>query len=275
MENKRFITVIVIIALVAILLPVINYFGSKEGKELMKKFNEALAAKDYTFIEIARDDCYHCEQQKPIIDGLVENYGLEYMYIDTTKLTATQLKSIIKTLGIEKTKFGTPTMAIIGNNEVKETMVGLNDEVALAEKLEEYNLIDEYGFTDLEEIDYDKYYSLLKSKKEVVILIEREGCSYCEMAAPQLRRASYLTGTKIYSLDIYDAFMGNYYPDQATEDQKKIAKKFMSSLDVYGEGFGTPLLLVVKKGKVVASYTNGYAEASVYVDFLKENKLSK
>ena len=275
MENKRFTTVLVFIALLIIVLPIINYFGSKESKEILQKFKDAIASENYTFYELGKESCYYCEQQKPVLDGLVQNYSLKYEYIDVAKLKSSHLTEIKKLLGIDPSEFGTPAMAVVGKNKVQETIIGLNDEVALAEKLEPYGLISEYGFTDLVSIDYDKYYELIKSKKPVVIVIEKTDCPYCELAKPQLKRASYLTGTKIYSLDIYDAFIGKYYESQATDEQKKIAKKFMSSLSIYEEGIGTPLILIVKNGKVVDSYKDGYKQASVYVDFLKENKLSK
>jgi len=273
MENKRFITVLIFIVLLIVVIPIINYFGSKESNEIMQKFNDALAAQEYTFVEFGQENCSFCKQQKVVLDGLVENYGLEYMYIDIRTVKSSHLTKMLKTLGIESSKFGTPTMAIIGNNKVEELIEGLIDEVALAEKLEPYEVMDEYGFTEFEKIDYDKYYSLIKSKKEVVIVLEKTGCSACEAAKPHLKRASYVTGTKIYSLTIDEVFAsGN---ETATDEENAIAKKFLASLPIYKDGVGTPTVLIVKKSKVVDAYTNGAAEASVYIDFLKKNNLAK
>lgn len=276
MENKRFITVLVIILVLIILLPIINYVGSKEGKKIVELFDQAYNnSEKYTFIEIGYDDCYWCQQQQPILDNLTSKYGLEYLYINTKVVTSGQLEYIKEKVNAT-TNFGTPTMAIIGKGKVEETISGKTEEVELAEKLEKYGLIDNYGFTELKEITYDEYYKLLKSKTPVAIVLQRDGCSYCEKATPQLKRTSYLTGVTIYSLNIYDAYIAELYPDKATSEQLAIAKKLIPTVPAFEEeGLFTPLLMIAKNGKVIASYDNGYAEESVYTNFLKENKLAK
>lgn len=276
MENKRFITVLVIILMLIIILPIINYVGGKEGRKIVEQFDELYNnSEKYSFIEIGYDECYWCQQQQPILDNLTSKYGLEYLYVNTQVVTSSQLEYIKKKVNAT-TNFGTPTMAIIGKGEVVETISGKTDEVALAEKLEQYNIIDEYGFTELKEITYDEYYKLLKSKTPVVILLQRSGCTYCEKAIPQLKRTSYLTGVTIYSLNIYDAYIGDTYPDSATKEQIEIANKLMPTVPAFEEdGLFTPLLMIAKNGKVIASYDKGYAEESVYTDFLKENKIAK
>lgn len=276
MENKKFITVLVFILLLIIILPIIYYVGSAEGREIVAKFDEAYNnSEKYTFIEIGYDDCYWCQQQQPILDELSSEYGLEYLFIDTQVVTSSQLEYIKEKVNATS-NFGTPTMAIIGKGDVQETISGKTDEVALAEKLEKYDIIENYGFTELKEISYDEYYKLLKSKKPVVILIQRDGCSYCEKAIPQLKRTSYLTGVTIYSLNAYDAYIGAGYPDSASDEQKAIAKKLIATVPAFDEdGFFTPLLAIAKNGKIIASYDEGYAEESVYTDFLKENNIAK
>ena len=85
MENKRFITVLVFILLLIIVLPIVNYIGGKTGREIIEKFDAAYNNKEeYTFIELARDGCPWCEKQKVIIDDLVANHELKYMYIPST-----------------------------------------------------------------------------------------------------------------------------------------------------------------------------------------------
>lgn len=276
MENKRFITVLVVILMLIILLPIINYIGGKEGRKIVELFDEAYNnSEKYTFIEIGYDDCYWCQQQQPILDNLTTKYGLEYLYINTQVVTNSQLEYIKEKIDATD-DFGTPTMAIIGKGKVEETISGKTDEVALAEKLEQYDLIDEYGFTELETITYDQYYKLLKSKKPVVILLQREDCIYCEKAIPQLKRTSYELGVKIYSLDIYDAYIGDTYPDLATSEQLAIAKKLIGTVPYFDEsGVSTPYILIAKNGKITASYEKGYAESSVYTSFLKENSIGK
>ena len=241
MENKRFITVLGLILLLIIALPIINYVGGKKGREMVAKFDEAYSADKYTFIELARDKCSYC-------------------------------------IKVDYDDFGTPTMAVIGKNEVQESIIGYKNEDYLANILNKYELIKNYGMTDLKEISYSEYYKLLKSKNTSVIYLGRNNSADNEFAISQLKRASYETGVQIYSLDVYDVYMAETYSDKATDEQKAIAKKFMASLSLFDDGLTTPTVLIVKNGKLVASkIQSGYTqiETSSYVSFLKENKLAK
>ena len=132
MENKRFITVLGLILLLIIALPIINYVGGKKGREMIAKFDEAYSADKYTFIELARDKCSYCIKQAPIIEDLVNNYGLEYLYIDTNAINNTQLNHILEKIKVDYDDFGTPTMAVIGKNEVQESIIGYKNEDYLA-----------------------------------------------------------------------------------------------------------------------------------------------
>ena len=165
MENKRFITVLGLILLLIIALPIINYVGGKKGREMVAKFDEAYGADKYTFIELARDKCSYCIKQAPIIEDLANNYGLEYLYIDTNAINNTQLNHILEKIKVDYDDFGTPTMAVIGKNEVQESIIGYKNENYLANILNKYELIKNYGMTDLKEISYSEYYKLLKSKR--------------------------------------------------------------------------------------------------------------
>ncbi len=278
MENKRFITVLGLMLLLIITLPLINYIGGKKGREMVSNFDSAYSSDKYTFIELARDACTYCIKQKPILDDLEKNYGLNYLYIDTRKINDSQLKHILEKIKVDYDDFGTPTMAVIGKGEVQESIVGYKNEDYLANILNKYELIKNYGMNDLKDISYSEYYKLLKSKNTSVIYLGRNSSSDNDFAISQLKRASNLTDVKIYSLDVYDVYMAETYSDKATSEQKAIAKKFMNSLPLFDDGLVTPAVLIVKNGKLVASkLQSGYTqiETSEYVDFFKENKLVK
>ncbi len=278
MENKRFLTVLGLILLLIIALPIINYVGGKKGRETISKFDEAYSADKYTFIELARDGCTYCIKQEPILEDLQKNYGLEYLYIDTRAINDSQLKYILEKIKVDYDDFGTPTMAVIGKNGVSESIIGYKNEDYLANILNKYELIKDYGMNDLKEISYSEYYKLLKSKNTSVIYLGRSNSADNDFAISQLKRASFETGVQIYSLDVYDVYMAETYSDKATSEQKAIAKKFMASLSLFDDGLTTPAVLIVKNGKLIASkIQSGYTqiETSSYVSFLKENNLVK
>ena len=278
MENKRFLTVLGLILLLIIALPIINYVGGKKGRETISKFDEAYSADKYTFIELARDGCTYCIKQEPILEDLQKNYGLEYLYIDTRAINDSQLKYILEKIKVDYDDFGTPTMAVIGKNGVSESIIGYKNEDYLANILNKYELIKDYGMNDLKEISYSEYYKLLKSKNTSVIYLGRSNSADNDFAISQLKRASFETGVQIYSLDVYDVYMAETYSDKATSEQKAIAKKFMASLSLFDDGLTTPAVLIVKNGKLIESkIQSGYTqiETSSYVSFLKENNLVK
>lgn len=278
MENKRFLTVLGLILLLIIALPIINYVGGKKGRETISKFDEAYSADKYTFIELARDGCTYCIKQEPILEDLQKKYGLEYLYIDTRAINDSQLKYILEKIKVDYDDFGTPTMAVIGKNGVSESIIGYKNEDYLANILNKYELIKDYGMNDLKEISYSEYYKLLKSKNTSVIYLGRSNSADNDFAISQLKRASFETGVQIYSLDVYDVYMAETYSDKATSEQKAIAKKFMASLSLFDDGLTTPAVLIVKNGKLIASkIQSGYTqiETSSYVSFLKENNLVK
>ncbi len=278
MENKRFLTVLGLILLLIIALPIINYVGGKKGRETISKFDEAYSADKYTFIELARDGCTYCIKQEPILEDLQKNYGLEYLYIDTRAINDSQLKYILEKIKVDYDDFGTPTMAVIGKNGVSESIIGYKNEDYLANILNKYELIKDYGMNGLKEISYSEYYKLLKSKNTSVIYLGRSNSADNDFAISQLKRASFETGVQIYSLDVYDVYMAETYSDKATSEQKAIAKKFMASLSLFDDGLTTPAVLIVKNGKLIASkIQSGYTqiETSSYVSFLKENNLVK
>ncbi len=278
MENKRFLTILGLILLLIIALPIINYVGGKKGRETISKFDEAYSADKYTFIELARDGCTYCIKQEPILEDLQKNYGLEYLYIDTRAINDSQLKYILEKIKVDYDDFGTPTMAVIGKNGVSESIIGYKNEDYLANILNKYELIKDYGMNDLKEISYSEYYKLLKSKNTSVIYLGRSNSADNDFAISQLKRASFETGVQIYSLDVYDVYMAETYSDKATSEQKAIAKKFMASLSLFDDGLTTPAVLIVKNGKLIASkIQSGYTqiETSSYVSFLKENNLVK
>lgn len=278
MENKRFLTILGLILLLIIALPIINYVGGKKGRETISKFDEAYSADKYTFIELARDGCTYCIKQEPILEDLQKNYGLEYLYIDTRAINDSQLKYILEKIKVDYDDFGTPTMAVIGKNGVSESIIGYKNEDYLANILNKYELIKDYGMNGLKEISYSEYYKLLKSKNTSVIYLGRSNSADNDFAISQLKRASFETGVQIYSLDVYDVYMAETYSDKATSEQKAIAKKFMASLSLFDDGLTTPAVLIVKNGKLIASkIQSGYTqiETSSYVSFLKENNLVK
>lgn len=110
---------------------------------------------------------------------------------------------------------------------------------------------------EFKEIDIDTYLEYYQGNENKLILIARPTCSYCQIAEPILKNIAYENNLEINYLNT-----DNFKDD----DEAKLVK----SDDFFNEGFGTPLLLVVKDKKIVDKI-DGLTDKSHYIEFLKAN----
>ncbi len=114
---------------------------------------------------------------------------------------------------------------------------------------------DEQG--DLNEIDIDEYLDLKKGSKASIIYIGRPTCHYCQQMEPIVKNIVYEYGIKV-----------NYLNTDELDDEGQA--DLIESDDYFSEGYGTPLLLVVKDDKIV-DIQEGYTDKDTTVNFLKDN----
>ena len=114
-----------------------------------------------------------------------------------------------------------------------------------------------------------EYLKLVESKKTVMAIFGRTNCYYCKQYLPVFNIVA-----KEYKLDIY-------YFDSLKFDEKEYNKIMKAGLKIPAscsetgketkleEGFGTPLTLFTKKGKVI-DCINGYNNKSDLISKLKD-----
>ena len=108
------------------------------------------------------------------------------------------------------------------------------------------------------EVTLDEYLSLIKEDTQNIILVARPTCGYCEKFTPILKKAK-----DDMKLTINYVNTDNF----STEDWEK----FEASLDYYANNeWGTPLVLIVKNGEVIAD-NGGYVELDTIKKFFKAN----
>lgn len=114
---------------------------------------------------------------------------------------------------------------------------------------------DEQG--DLNDIDIDEYLDLKEGKKASIIYIARPTCHYCQEMEPIIRNVVYE----------YDVEVNYLNTDELDDDGQA---KLIKSDDYFSEGYGTPLLLVVKDDKIV-DIQEGLTDKDATVKFLQDN----
>lgn len=107
-------------------------------------------------------------------------------------------------------------------------------------------------------IDYSTYKSKVENGENFIVVLERTGCSYCEMYLPVLEDA-----TAELSIPVYDIDTANLTEDEYTEltETNSYLKR---------NKWGTPTTLLMS-GNIVVDSISGYVEKEDFVEFVNEN----
>ncbi len=108
----------------------------------------------------------------------------------------------------------------------------------------------------LKEINIDEYLNLFEKEEKSYIYIGSSKCGYCQKIEPIIKQLGKELSITINYLNITNFTQSDY-------------QKLTQSDKMFEENWGTPVLLIIEKGKVILSKI-GYAEYEVIKDFLLE-----
>lgn len=114
------------------------------------------------------------------------------------------------------------------------------------------------NFGEVKDIRYTDYKKMLDDGKTFIVMIVREGCTYCEQFAPVVKEVVEEKKLPIYSIDI-----STLEDDEVEEFQK-------SNSYLKNKEWGTPTTLVLQGSEVVDSLS-GYTEKDKLEEFLDKN----
>lgn len=121
---------------------------------------------------------------------------------------------------------------------------------------EESNNITEEEQKELKEIRVSEYLELLGGTENNMVFVGRPTCSYCQIATPIVKNIAYK-----YDLEI------NYLNTDNFEDED--GNNFINSSENFKEGFGTPMLLLVRDHKI-QDMIDGLTDTKHYIEFFKK-----
>jgi len=121
--------------------------------------------------------------------------------------------------------------------------------------------IEEDEQKDFKEINLEEFLNILNNDNKQVVLIGREGCSYCKIASPIIKNINYEYDLNINYLDV----------DKLNDEERET---FLNSHQVFKEDFGTPLLLIIKNKNIVEKQ-DGLTDRLHYIKLLKDNGFIK
>lgn len=113
----------------------------------------------------------------------------------------------------------------------------------------------------MDSVDLDEYMKIYKDEEKSIVFLGSSSCGYCKVSQPIVENVAFE-----YDLDIYYLNAGEF-----SEDEKE---DFIDSNELFSEGYGTPMILIVSDGEIL-SYLDGLTYHDDYVKFFKENAFIK
>lgn len=111
---------------------------------------------------------------------------------------------------------------------------------------------------ELTNVTYSEFTKFLQGNTKTVVIIGRQGCSWCQKYNPILKKVN-----GKYDLDMKYLSTDNF----TTEEYYNYLTIDTTSAD---EGIGTPITMIISEGKII-DRIDGYVEQSYLETFLKNN----
>ncbi len=93
-------------------------------------------------ILIARPTCSYCMQFIPILEEIVDEYGITINYFDTDTLSSEENSQFYESSSLYSSdNFGTPTLIITNNNTIKDYSIGYMEKDATIDWLKDNGII--------------------------------------------------------------------------------------------------------------------------------------
>ena len=244
---------------------------NSENKSIMESFREYLSREEVSFIYFTSSECPYCDIQDPIVKQIAKDYDIDYLEVDKIKLNSKQIEEIATTLKIDS-KAPTPTMAIVKNNEVVATRIGVTEGHVLVKFLIRNGVLKEGAQYTPEQnltfIDYDIFQELREEEGPVAVIIGGLVCPYCASAKPILSNIA-----KAYDIEINYLTLESMSKENINNVFSELVDMGYANKKFIDEGkFSTPAILVFEDGKIIGEM-EGLANVTEYAAFFKKYKV--
>lgn len=241
--------------------------GVIEQRKIMDKFNEYYQSDELSIIFYSAEGCGFCELQRPILDRIAKDYGLEYLDLEKTKLSESQKKKVLEKLGIED---ATPATVVVSKGAVVARQIGYVQGNKYVDFFVESGVLKEDSKYIPEKhltfIGYEEFEKLRTSTQPVAVVIGTATCENCTMARPILSNLSNAYDVPIYYMTL--DYIGSDSRISLVADLESM--KFNEETFVEEGQLHTPTLLIIKNNKVV-DYAIGLGNITSYTKLFKDN----
>ena len=117
---------------------------TKLNKLSCKQYQDLTSSEEESVILIARPTCGYCTKYIPVLEEIVESFGVVINYFNTDALSDEEISDFYESSELfQSNKFGTPTLLITKNSEIIEYNIGYMDKESTISWLKEGNIINE------------------------------------------------------------------------------------------------------------------------------------
>ena len=261
------IAVILVIALIFIKLRENGVIGSLDSNKMLKEFDKVYNSKEKSVIYYASPTCGYCALLSPILDTISEDYEMDYLYLDSTKLNNSERKDVLKKLEIDQ--HATPITVIVEKGKVIDKVEGYVPASEYLQFFKDNDMVPEDAIYSAEAninfIELGEYKDLIKKDGTNIIVIGQTTCSHCIAIKPALNSVA-----EDYELKINYINVDVLSEEESNEFFESLKQMDYNDPDFVEKGsFGTPLVLIVKNGKI-KNYISGERTTSQLVREFKK-----
>lgn len=238
----------------------------------MSDFDKYFNSKDKKVIYYASTTCAWCSLQTPVLETIAEDYNIDYLYVDNSKLSRKQSSQIQKKLGIEG---GTPQTVIVQNGKTIDVASGYTDPRDYINFFKDNGIVPQDAVYSKENnltfINYSEYEKLITENKTHVIVVGQTTCSHCIAIKPTLNEIAGENKLTINYLNLTEMTQEEFNKFDAS-----LKKINYNDPDYIEKGsFGTPLILVVKNGKISSYIAGERSKSQLLREFRKSGLISE
>lgn len=257
-EKSKIYIVIGFILFIVIAVIGYNAYLTNQSKKMYDEFEVSFNSDDKKIFFIGRESCGWCQLFRPIFDHYSEKYNIDYMYVDVEKLTSDDFNSILFSLGIDPSNFGTPLVIFSKAGNVENKINGYVDETELLSILKNEELVPVEEKDIINYIDLKDLKKIIEGKERNVTIVGQTTCTHCIHFKPVLMKIADSYGIKINYIN-YDLL-----------DDKEGFDSYLSSFSEFDYDWGTPLTIISENGKIIFNYS-GEVDMDNYLNLLKVN----
>ncbi|MBQ7141069.1 MAG: thioredoxin family protein [Bacilli bacterium] len=140
-------TILIITAITILIIALFYPYNSEPNVDKLNKisydqYQTLLSEAKDNLILIARPTCGFCVKFIPILEEIVDEYGIVINYFDTDTLSTSESKQFYESDSLYSSKeFGTPTLIITNNSEITKYSIGYKEKAEAVNWLKENGII--------------------------------------------------------------------------------------------------------------------------------------